>query len=75
MEIQSQEKTQEHGIEEKTSTVKRIVVSDREILRIIKEEKRFPLPFSNRVKLSTLLKFYDKYWNGDFTDDSDSETN
>lgn len=48
-------------------------VSDREILKVIKEEKKFPIKFSNRVKLSTLIKFYNKYWNGDFTDD-DSET-
>jgi hypothetical protein len=46
-------------------------VSDRELLRVVKEEKRFPIPFSRPVKLSVLLKFYNKYWNGDFTDDED----
>ncbi len=46
-------------------------VSDRELLRVIKEQKRFPIPFSRPVKLSDLLKFYNKYWNGEFTDDED----
>jgi hypothetical protein len=47
-------------------------ISDREMLRIMKEEKTFPQPFSKRIKLSYLVSFYVKYWNGDFTDDSDS---
>jgi hypothetical protein len=72
MEIQSEEQKEEKK-EEKTSIFKPIVVSDREILRVIKEEKRFPIAFSSRVKLSLLVRFYNKYWNGDFTDDSDSE--
>lgn len=44
-------------------------VSDREMLRIIKEEKNFPQKFSKRIKLSLLLKYYYKYWNHDFTDE------
>ena len=49
-------------------------ISDRELLRVVKEEKRFPIPFSRPVKLGLLLKFYHKYWNNDFTDeDSDYE--
>jgi hypothetical protein len=48
-------------------------VSDREILKVIKEEKNFPLKFSKPVKLSLLIKYYHKYWNNEFTDDSSSE--
>ena len=44
-------------------------VSDREILKVIKEEKNFPQVFSKRVKLSTLVNFYCKLWNNEFTDD------
>ena len=51
----------------------KIAVSDREILKVIKEEKKFPIQFSRRVKLATLINYYNKYWSGDFTDD-DSET-
>ena len=55
--------------------VKKIVsVSDRELLRVIKEEKRFPIPFSRPVKLSLLVKYYNKYWNDEFTDNSGSES-
>jgi hypothetical protein len=50
---------------------KNLKVSDRELLIVIKEQKRFPKPFSRPVKLSDLLKFYNKYWNGEFTDDED----
>lgn len=44
-------------------------VSDREILTIIKEEKRLPVAFSKPIKLSVLTKYYYKYWNNDFTDE------
>ena len=44
-------------------------ISDREIINIIKEEKIFPKTFSKRIKLSILIKFYQKYWNHDFTDE------
>ena len=47
-------------------------VSDREILTIIKEEKNFPKSFSSRIKLSLLIKYYNKYWNNEFTDESDA---
>ncbi len=46
-----------------------IGVSDREIINIIKEEKEFPKTFSKRIKLSVLIKFYQKLWNHDFTDE------
>lgn len=49
-------------------------VSDREIYSIIKEEKRLPIAFSAPIKLSLLVKYYNKYWNNDFTDESDSCT-
>lgn len=48
-------------------------VSDREFLRIIKEEKNFPISFSKRVKLPQLLKAYHKYWYCDYTDESDTD--
>ena len=48
---------------------KSMQVSDRELLRVVKEDKRFPIPFSRPVKLSVLVQFYHKYWNDDFTDD------
>jgi hypothetical protein len=46
-------------------------VSDREIMTIIKEEKRLPISFSRPIKLSLLIKYYNKYWYNDFTDESD----
>jgi hypothetical protein len=67
MEIKIDENEINLKVERKTG------VSDREMLRVIKEEKRFPIVFSRRVKLSALVKFYNKYWSGDFTDE-DSET-
>jgi hypothetical protein len=48
-------------------------VSDREILSVIKEEKYFPVKFSKPIKLSLLIKYYNKYWNNEFTDESSSE--
>lgn len=48
-------------------------VSDREILSVIKEEKVFPIKFSKPIKLSLLIKYYHKYWNNEFTDESSSE--
>jgi len=49
-------------------------ISDRELLRVVKEEKRFPIPLSKRVKLSYLVMFYNKYWNNEFTDESDTDS-
>jgi len=48
-------------------------VSDREILSVIKEEKYLPVKFSKPIKLSLLIKYYNKYWNNEFTDESSSE--
>ena len=48
-------------------------VSDREILSIIKEDKHFPVEFSSRIKLSKLVKYYHKYWNNEFTDESSED--
>ena len=42
-------------------------------LKIIKEEKRFPVAFSKRIKLSLLLEYYNKYWNSEFTDESGTD--
>jgi len=48
-------------------------VSDREILSVIKEEKHFPVKFSRPIKLSLLVKYFNKYWNNEFTDESFSD--
>ncbi len=53
---------------------KQMNVSDREILRIIQEQKNFPQIFSKRVKLSTIIDYYYKLWNHEFTDDIESDT-
>jgi hypothetical protein len=53
---------------------KTMSVSDKEILRIIQEQKNFPQIFSKRVKLSTLVEYYYKLWNHEFTDDIESDT-
>lgn len=47
-------------------------VSDRELYSVIKEEKTFPRVLSKPIKLSLLIKYYNKYWNHDFTDESSS---
>jgi hypothetical protein len=44
-------------------------VSDREIVSIIKEDKNFPRAFSSRIKLSVLVNYYYKYWNGELSDE------
>jgi len=44
-------------------------VSDAELMKIIKEERNFPVQFSARIKLGRLVNFYYKYWNSEFTDD------
>ena len=62
--------------EEKRKINDNIGVSDREIMNIIKEEKVFPKTFTKRIKLSVLIKYYQKLWNHDFTDeesDTDEE--
>ena len=46
-------------------------VSDKEFIKIIKQEKDFPVNFSSRVPLKTLVKYYNKLWNNDFTDYSE----
>ena len=58
----------------KNTVHKSKTVSDREIMTVIKEEKRFPVAFSSRIKLSVLIKYYNKYWNIDFTDESDTDS-
>jgi len=62
--------------QEKRKINDNIGVSDREIMNIIKEEKVFPKTFTKRIKLSVLIKYYQKLWNHDFTDeesDTDEE--
>lgn len=68
------EKEKEKNEETQTKIKKKLTtqVSDREILTIIKEEKNFPKSFSSRIKLSLLIKYYNKYWNNEFTDESDA---
>jgi len=38
-------------------------------MKIIKEERNFPVQFSARIKLGRLVNFYYKYWYSEFTDD------
>jgi len=44
-------------------------ISDAEIMRVITEEKTFPVEFTSKVKLSRLISYYNKMWNYEFTDD------
>jgi len=46
-------------------------LSDREMLKIIKEEKHLPITLRKSMKLERLISLYVKYWNNDFTDESD----
>jgi hypothetical protein len=32
------------------------------------------MSFSKPIKLSVLVRYYNKYWNGDFTDEMESDT-
>jgi hypothetical protein len=57
----------------KIKTKQKNSVSDREILAIIKEEKKFPINFSKPIKLPLLIKYYNKFWNNDFTDESSED--
>jgi hypothetical protein len=57
------------NIEEKKLTR----VSDREILKVMKEQNNLPVKFSRPIKLTLLLNYYYKYWNNEFTDESDSD--
>lgn len=41
------------------------------MLKIIKEEKHLPITLRKSMKLERLISLYVKYWNNDFTDESD----
>ena len=41
-----------------------------EILRVIKEEENFPVTLSKRIPLKTIVYYYNKLWNNEFTDSS-----
>lgn len=47
-------------------------VSDRELIKVIKETKRLPMTFTRPVKLSLLVSYYNKFWNEGFTDSEPS---
>ena len=46
-------------------------MTDREMLKIMKEEKNLPINIRKPIKLERLIGLYVKYWNNDFTDESD----
>lgn len=58
-------------LKDSTKMIKGGKVSDKEFIKIIKQEKDFPVNFSSRVPLKTLVKYYNKLWNNDFTDYSE----
>lgn len=40
-----------------------------ELLKIVKQTSGFPKNLSSNIPLETLVNFYNRYWNGDVTDD------
>ena len=46
-------------------------LTDREMLKIIKEERHLPITLRKPIKLERLIGLYNKYWNNEFTDESD----
>ena len=40
-----------------------------ELLKIVKQTSGFPKKLSSNIPLETLVNFYNRYWNGDVTDD------
>jgi hypothetical protein len=46
-------------------------LSEREMLKIIKEDRHLPITLRKPMKLERLVGLYVKYWNNDFTDESD----
>jgi len=44
---------------------------DKKILKVLKEQRNFPINLPKPIKLSKLVNIYDKFWNNEF-DSSDS---
>ena len=40
-----------------------------ELLKVVKETSGFPKNLSTNIPLETLVNFYNRYWNGEVTDD------
>ncbi len=40
-----------------------------ELLKIVKQTSGFPKKLSSNIPLETLVNFYNRFWNGDVTDD------
>ena len=40
-----------------------------ELLKIVKQTSGFPKNLSSNIPLETLVNFYNRFWNGDVTDD------
>ena len=40
-----------------------------ELSKIVKQTSGFPKNLSQNIPLETLVNFYNRYWNGDLTDD------
>ena len=44
---------------------------DKKILKVLKEQRNFPIKLPKPIKLSELVNIYDKFWKNEF-DSSDS---
>ncbi len=44
---------------------------DNQTLKVLQEQKNFPIKLPKPIKLSELVNIYDKFWNNEF-DNSDS---
>ena len=44
-------------------------VTSYELLKIVKQTSGFPKNLTSNIPLETLVNFYNRFWNGDVTDD------
>ena len=44
-------------------------VTSNELLKIVKQTSGFPKNLTSNIPLETLVNFYNRFWNGDVTDD------
>ena len=44
-------------------------VTSYELLKIVKQTSGFPKKLTTNIPLETLVNFYNRFWNGDVTDD------
>ena len=44
-------------------------VTSYELLKIVKQTSGFPKKLTSNIPLETLVNFYNRFWNGDVTDD------